>query len=196
MKTEYIIIGVIVFVVIFIVVYIRESINEKKGVDSEDMHAIRDIVARLVPDAGSYTVAYADFETSQYGGGGRTITTTTRYWYYAVAFKPGVIHIIPLSFDGGDMSYGEPICLTKENLGMVNGKEGYVWASFYDLEQKEIVSIKVGAYNTKSDKYHPVNIQQKAESEAFASFIKGFMEEVNGYRQVTVSGKYGKPLKK
>jgi len=196
MKTEYIIIGVVVFVVLFIIVYIRECINEKKGVDSEDMQSIRQIVAKLVPDAGSYTTAYAVWETIQMGGGGRRVTTTTRYWYYAVAFKPGVIHIIPLSFDGGDMSYGEPMCLTKENLGMVNAKEGDLWASFYDLEQKEIVSIIVGPSNTKEDKYHPVNIQQKAESEAFVNFVKGFMAEVNGYRQVTVSGKCGKPLKK
>lgn len=50
--------------------------------------------------------------------------------------------------------------------------------------------------NTKEDKYHPVNIQQKNEYEAFLTFIKEFMKEVNEYRQVTVSGKYGKPLKK
>lgn len=196
MKTSYIIIGVVALVVLFIILYIRESINEKKGVDSEEKKAIRDIVNRLVPDAGEYTAAYAIWEVKHYGGGGRTITTTTNYWYYAVAFKPGTIYVIPLSYAGGDVSYGEPICLNKEKLGMVNAKAGESWASFYDLEGKEIVSVVVSGYNTRSDKYHPVNIQQKEEQEAFIAFAKDFMTEVNSYRQVTVSGKPLKPLKK
>ena len=79
---------------------------------------------------------------------------------------------------------------------MVNAKAGESWASFYDLEGKEIVSLAVIFYNTKSDKYHPVNIQQKEEQEAFAEFVRDFMAEVNGYRQVTVSGKPLKPLDK
>lgn len=195
MKTSYIVIGVIVLVLLFIVMYIRETINEKKGVDSADKQAIKDIVNKLVPGAEEYTAAYACWELKNYGGGGRTITTTTRYWYYAVAFKPGTVYVIPLTYNGNAVSHGDPICLTKENLGMVNAKEGESWASFYDLERKEIVSIAVMFYNTKSDKYHPVNIQQKEEQVAFAAFVKDFMEEVNGYRQVEVTGKPLDPLK-
>lgn len=193
MKTSYIVIGVIVLVLLFIFFLIRENINEKKGIDSEDKRAIKDIVNKLVPDAAEYMAAYAYWELKNFGGGGRTITTTTRYWYYAVAFKPGTIYVIPLSYNGGAVSHGEPICLNKENLGMVNAKAGESWASFYDLEGKEIVSLAVVFYNTKSDKYHPVNIQQKEEQEAFAAFVRDFMAEVNGYRQVTVSGKPLKP---
>lgn len=197
METKYyVIIGIVVVVILFIFFYIKESINEKKGINSEDMQAIRDIVAKLVPDAGTFTTAYAIWWDKTYGGGGRTVTTTTRYWYYTIAFKPGMIYVIPLSYDGGDVSYGDPVCLTKDNLSMVNAKEGENWLSFYDLEQKEIMSVMVMPSNTKEDKYHPVNIQQKAEYEAFLTFVKEFMAEVNGYRQVTVSGKYGKPLKK
>lgn len=195
MKTSYIIIGVIVVVVLGIIFYIRECINEKKGINSEDKQAIRDIVDKLVPDAGEYTAAYAFWELKNLGGGGRRVTTTTRYWYYAVAFKPGTIYVIPLSYGGGSVSYGDPICLDKEKLGMVNAKAGESWASFYDLEGKEIVSVAVAFYNTKSDQYHPVNIQQKEEQQAFTEFIKEFMTEVNGYRQVTVTGKPLKPLK-
>lgn len=196
METKYIIIGVIALIILFVIVYIRECINEKKGVDSEEKQQVRDLIARLVPDAGSFTSAYAVWETINVGGGGRRITTTTRYYYYAVAFKPGMIYLIPLSFDGGDMSSGEPICLTKENLGMVNAKPGDFWATFYDLDQKEIATVMVGPSNTKDDKYHPVNIQQKEEHQAFIEFVKEFMAEVNEYRGVTVTGKVGKPLKK
>lgn len=195
METKYIIIGIVVVAVLFVIFYIRETINEKKGTDSEEKQMIRDIVAKLVPDADTFTPAYAIWWDKTYGGGGRRVTTTTRYWYYAIAFKTGMIYVIPLSFDGGDISYGEPVCLTKENLSMVNAKEGESWISFYDLEQKEIMSVMVNWYNTKEDKYHPVNIQQKEEFEAFVAFVKEFMAEVNGYRQVTVTGKYGKPLK-
>lgn len=196
MKTSYIIIGIVVVVALFIFFYIRENINEKKGMNSEDKQAIKDIVNKLVPNAEEYMAAYAYWELKNFGGGGRTITTTTRYWYYAVAFKPGTIYVIPLSYSGSAVSHGDPICLNKENLGMVNAKAGESWASFYDLEGKEIVSLAVIFYNTKSDKYHPVNIQQKEEQEAFAEFVKDFMAEVNGYRQVTVSGKPLKPLDK
>lgn len=194
-RTSYIVIGVVALVLIAIFVYIRETINEKKGVDSEDKHAIRDIVNKLVPDAAEYTTAYATWELTNWGGNARRVTTTTRYWYYAVAFKPGTIYVIPLTYAGRNVSYGEPICLDKEKLGMVNGKAGESWASFYDLERKEIVSVMVIASNTKSDKYHPVNIQQKEEQVAFAAFVESFMAEVNGYRQVTVTGKPLKPLK-
>lgn len=194
MKTSYIVIGVIVVVLLFIFFWIRESINEKKGMDSADKQAIRDIVNKLVPDAGEYMAAYAYWELKNWGGGGRSITTTTRYWYYAVAFKPGTIYVIPLSYSGSAVSHGDPICLNKENLGMVNAKAGESWASFYDLERKEIVSLAVAYYNTRSDKYHPVNIQQKEEQQAFAAFVRDFMAEVNSYRQVTVTGKLLQPL--
>lgn len=95
MKTSYIVIGIVVVVVLFIFFYIRENINEKKGMNSEDKQAIKDIVNKLVPNAEEYMAAYAYWELKNFGGGGRTITTTTRYWYYAVAFKPGTIYVIP-----------------------------------------------------------------------------------------------------
>lgn len=196
MKTSYIIIAVIVIVVLFVIFYIRECVNEKKGMNSKEKQEIRDIVAKLVPNAEQYTTAYAVWQEIQVGGGGRRVTTTTQYWYYAVAFKPSVIHIIPLSFNGGSISYGNPKCLTKENLGMVNAKAGDSWATFYDLDEEEIVTVMVGPHNTKDDEFHPVNIQQKEEYEAFIAFLKEFMKEVNEYRQVTVTGKVGKPLKK
>lgn len=195
MNTRYIIMGVAVIVVLFIIFYIIECIKEKKGINSEEKQTIKKIIAELVPESEQYTAAYALWQSVAFGGGGRRITTTTQYWYYAVAFKPGIIYIIPLSFHKGDISYGNPKCLTKENLGMVNAKAGDSWATFYDLDREEILTLMVGPHNTKDDEFHPVNIQQKEEYQAFVSFLKEFMAEVNEYRKVTVTGKIGKPLK-
>lgn len=196
MKTSYIIIAVVVVVILFIIFYIKECINEKKGINSKEKQEIRNIIMKLVPDAEQFTTAYAIWQDIQISGGGRRITTTTHYKYYAVAFQSGIIYIVPLFFDGGSISYGNPQCLTKENLGMVNAKAGDSWATFYDLDQEEIVTLMVGPHNTKDDEFHPVNIQQKEEYRAFIEFLKEFMAEVNEYRHVTVTGKVGKPLKK
>ncbi len=197
METKYIIYIVIFFVAAFVIVYIKTCIDEKKGIDSEEKQRINDIIRNLIPNAEDFTPAYAHWQVTNYTGGGRTsINTTTRYWYYAIAFKTGMIYIIPLSFDGGDISYGEPMCFTKENLGKVDTKEGAIWATFYDLEQKELLTLAVYPSNLKGDKYEPVNIQQKEASDAFIAFIKDFMTEVNTYHNVPINKKTGRPLKK
>ena len=41
------------------------------------------------------------------------------------------------------------------------------------------------ASNTKEDKYHPVNIQQKEEAEAFARFAQAFAQDVNAANGIT-----------
>lgn len=194
MEPKYIIYGIIVLVVLFVIGYIKACIDEKKGVDSEEKQQINDIIRKVVPNAEDFTPAYAHWQVTNYTGGGRTsINTTTRYWYYAIAFKTGMIYIVPLSFDGGDISYGEPMCFTKENLGMVDSD---TWATFYDLEKKEILTLAVYSSNLKGDKYEPVNIQQKDAAEAFQIFIKEFMAEVNTYHNVPVKEKNGRPIKK
>ena len=193
METKYIIYGIIVFAVLFVILYIKACFDEKKGEDSEEKRQINDIVRRAVPNAENFTSAYACWKTTQYTGGGRTsINTTTRYWYFAIAFKTGMLYVIPLSFDGGDISYGEPVCLTKENLGMIDA-DG--WATFYDLDKKELFTFAVYPSNLKGDKYEPVNIQQKEAADAFHIFIKEFMAEVNTYHNVAVKNN-GRPIKK
>lgn len=196
MESKYIVIGVVAVVVLFVIFYIKATIDEKKGENSEEKQKVKDIIKKVVPEPDAYTAAYAMWEKIDIGGGGRTITTTTHYWYYAVGFKQGSLYVVPLSFDGGDLSYGEAMSFTKENVGMVNAKEGDSWMTLYDLEQNEMVNFIVGPSNTKDDKYHPVNIQQKEEYQAFCDFVKDFMKEVNDYHEVTVTGKIGKPLKK
>ena len=195
MDSKYIIIGVIAVVVLFVIFYIKETINEKKGQDSEEKHTIKGIVSKVTKDS-SYESIYASWEDFSIGGGGRTVTTTTDYTYYAVGFKTGSIYVIPLSFDGGDISYGEAMKFDKENVGMVNAKPGKNWIEIYNLDKNLEVRLMVGPSETKQDKYHPVNIQQKDEYEAFCQFIIEFMEDVNAYHNVEVTGKIGNPLPK
>ncbi|MBD5457795.1 MAG: hypothetical protein HDR27_04390 [Lachnospiraceae bacterium] len=183
MNTTYIVIGVVALVVLFIIVWVKMSIDEKKGENSEEKQKVKNIVKKVVPNGESYTAAYGTRETLALGGGGRTITTTTSYWYYAVAFKPGDLYLVPLSFDGGDISYGEPVHYGKNDLGMAEAKDGYL--TLFDKERKEIMTLFVVASNTKDDKYHPVNIQQKEEAEAFGQFARSLMQEVNAANGIT-----------
>ena len=183
MNATYIIIGVAAVVVLFIIVWVKISIDEKKGENSGEKQKVKDIVKKAVPNGESYTAAYGTRETLALGGGGRTVTTTTSYWYYAVAFKPGDLYLVPLSFDGGDISYGEPVHYGKEDLGMAEAKNGYL--TLFDKERKEIMTLFVVASNTKEDKYHPVNIQQKEEAEAFGQFSRNLMQEVNTANGIT-----------
>ena len=181
--TKYIIIGAIVLVVLFVVVYIKMTIDEKKGANSEEKQQIKNIVKKVVPNGESYTAAYGTREELTLGGGGRTVTTTTKYWYYAVAFKPGDLYLVPLSFEGGDISYGEAVRIGKEDLGMAEAQNGLL--TLFDKNQKELFTLFVVASNTKDDKYHPVNIQQKEEAEAFAQFAQALMQEVNTANGIT-----------
>ena len=160
--TNYVIIGVVAVVILFIIVYVKMN-----------------IVKRAVPGGESYTAAYGTREELTLGGGGRTVTTTTKYWYYAVAFKPGDLYLVPLAIEGGDISYGEYLHYGKNDLGMVEAKNNGV-LTLYDKDRKELFTLFVVESNTKDDKYHPVNIQQKEEAEAFA-----LMEEVNAANGVT-----------
>ena len=182
--TNYVIIGVVAVVILFIIVYVKMTIDEKKGANSGEKQRIKDIVKRAVPGGESYTAAYGTREELTLGGGGRTVTTTTKYWYYAVAFKPGDLYLVPLAIEGGDISYGEYLHYGKNDLGMVEAKNNGV-LTLYDKDRKELFTLFVVESNTKDDKYHPVNIQQKEEAEAFAQFARALMEEVNAANGVT-----------
>lgn len=183
MTTRNIIIGVVVLVVLFIIVYIKITIDEKKGENSEEKQKMKDIVKKTIPNSETFTAAYGTREELSLGGGGRTITSTTKYWYYAVAFKPGELYLTPLSFEGGDISYSEPLHFTKNDLGMAEAKNGYL--TIFDKDRKEIMTLFVVASNTKDDKYHPVNIQQKEEADAFLQFSQSLMQEVNAANGIT-----------
>lgn len=195
MNTSYIVMGVLVFVAIVIYVVVKMSIDEKKGVNSEEKRVINEIIKKMVPEAEKYQTMYATWESYDFRNGGRSVTTTTTYRYYGVAFNKEAVWLIPLSFDGGDISHGEAIMLNKENLGAVNAAKNNIWAEFYDKEKNLITGVMAAASNTKDDKYHPVNIQQKEEVEQFKADIADFMQTVNEYNNAKVSGKIGRAFK-
>lgn len=169
-----IIIGAIVFIVLFIIAYVKISMDEKAGENSEEKQKIEEIVKTVLPDGETYMACYGTREDFSLGGGGRTITTTTKYWYYAIGFKPNNLYLIPLSFEDGEISYDEPMHFTKENIGKIEVKKSRI--VLFDKDEKEMFTLFVVESNTKDDKYHPVNIQQKEECDAFFEFAKTFME--------------------
>lgn len=179
--TPYIIIVAVILVVAFVVAYIKAGIDEKKGIDSEEKRRIQEIVKRVVPGWEAYTAAYATRKEWSPARGGSAIETS--YWYYAAAFKPGELYLIPLSFAGGDMSYGDPMHMRVEDFGMAEALPGTL--RLYDKTRKEIMALIVIASNTKQDKYHPVNIQQPEAAKAFGQFAQDFMQQVNAANGIT-----------
>lgn len=180
---NYVVIGIVAAVVLFVLVYIKITIDEKKGENSAEKQKIKDIVKKTVPDSETYTIAYGTREEFSLGGGGRRVTTTTKYWYYGVAFKQGDLYLIPLDFAGGDISYGEPVHMEKDNYALAECMNGLL--TLYEKNKKEPINLFVVASNTKEDKYHPVNIQQKEEAAAFMQFAQSFVQEINAANGVT-----------
>lgn len=174
-------------------VLIREKINLKKAATGEDKERISNIFKKILPDSwNNYKLAFARWEEKEYHGR-RTIT---RYWSYAIAFSWDEMHVVPLLCEDREIRYKESFLVTKDSLGMVNGKKGENWMTLYDENRKEILTLEVEAKNTKSDKFHPVNIIQEEEAAAFTRLIERWLDDVNGKSGIEVSGKYGKPLKK
>ncbi len=171
-----VIIGIAACVVVFIVVYIKMTIDEKKGENSIEKQKINAIVKNIVPDGETCTVCYGTREDFSIGGGGRMITTTTEYSYYGIGFRPGELYLVPLAFEGDEISYFEPKCFSKENLRKVEVKNGRIILQDAD---ENTLTLFVTASNTKDDKYHPVNIQQQEETEAFFEFAHKLMDEIN-----------------
>lgn len=170
------IIAVVVFIAVALVVFlIREAVNTKKGQSGEDMAKVRQVVERLLPDSGSYTAAYATYMTSTAVGN----HVTKYYYHYAIAFKPGALFVAPIKYNGGEVSYqDEGMLLTKENLGRL--KRTGDACTFFDREGRELCSFCVYTSNTRQDKYQPFNIQQRAEAEAYKTFLKDLISQVNG----------------
>lgn len=167
---------VVAFIAVAVVVFlVKEAINKKKGESGEDLAKVRQVVEKLLPGSGSYTIAYATYMDDRSIGN----RITKYYYHYAIAFKPGALFVVPIKYSGGEISYqNNGILLTKENLGHVKSKWGY--ATFFDKEGKELCTFCVQADNTKQDKYRPFNIQQKEQAAAYEEFLKDLISQVNG----------------
>ncbi len=78
---------------------------------------------------------------------------------------------------GINISYGEPLHFSVDNLGMVEA--GKRMLTLFGKDRREILSFFVLPVYTKDGRCDPVNISQKEEAEAFSRFARTFMEEVN-----------------
>ncbi len=168
MKTEYILM-IVVFVLIIIGVTVSESIKKKKGSSGEDQKKILDAARKVLPDCAAYTVAYAQYFTSQSRGN----NTTSYYYNYIVAFRPGEMAVIPIKFSGKEIVTQEHFVLNRENVGLVKTKKN--WNTFYDKNGVELCTFGVSASNTSEGKYFPLNIQQPDEAEKFQEFLQSFV---------------------
>lgn len=171
---------------------IQERLNKKRAQTGEDKRNVLDIIRRFVPDSERYTLAYGTWEKKEYFGR-RTIT---HYWYYGIAFDEERIWLVPVTVEKGELVGKDGGVIEKNSLGMVNGVKGENWMSLYNMNREEIVTVRVAKENLKEDRYHLVNILQPAEEEAFRKLVEQWMEDVNTTYGITVSGVYGKPLKK
>lgn len=136
------------------------------------------MVNKLIPEGEQYEVVYASHIEKETRRGAKTKSVTTRAWYYAVAFQTNAtLWVIPLRYDGGNMTHQEPIPLSKETLRRVKAMDGS--AKFYNLEDHCILEFDVHYSNTKDGIACPVNIQQEKEQEAYITFLKAFAKEVN-----------------
>lgn len=180
-----------IYVVVYIFVVIRDKINRKKAETGEDRQQVWGILEKSVPEIAKYTRAYACWEWSTY----EYKKTITKYWHYGIAFNDERICIVPLSCEGGDISYSGGFRIEKSDVGIVNSKKGKNWVELYDRNQVEMISLMIFPENLNDDRFHPVNIIQKEEEAAFIQWKDRWMDEVNGANGVEVTGKMKKPVK-
>ena len=192
-KTWQVIVCVVaVFAVATVYVLIHDRKNTKLANTGEDKNRLKEILRGVVPDLENYTSAYAFWQITKYYG--RRSETT--YWYYGIAFNDDRIHVVQLENTTGQIRGANSFVVEKSRLGMVNSKPGLNWMSLYDEDGDEIVTLMVVKENLKDDSFHPVNIIQGEEAEAFQALVTKWLEDVNTAKGVTVTGKYGAPLKK
>lgn len=171
-----VVIGIIGFVIAAVIVYIKISIDEKKGVNSQEKADIRKIITNLIPEGGQYTAAYA--HSKEVYGSARMKREV--YHYYAVGFRqdqPDHMWIVPVGVERGKIVYTQPVRVSAENLTFVGGNEYLLSMNFPEKKAKYIIT--VDSSNTKTGKECQVNIQQQEEAQAFYGFAKEFQKNVN-----------------
>lgn len=173
-------------VVLFIIFYVKMTIDEKKGVDSQEKADIRRIINSLVPEGQEYTAAYA--HSKEVYGSARMRREV--YHYYAVGFHQGRtdhLWVVPIGVENGKIVYTKPLKMSADTVRYVGGNEYRLELHFPDTKDKYIIS--VDASNTKWGKECQVNIQQKEEAEAFHTFARDFQERVNAALGVNKKGR-------
>ena len=180
-------ITIAVLVVLFVIIYIKISLDEKKGVDSQEKAEIRKIITNLVPGGDQYTAAYA--HSKEVYGGARMRREV--YHYYAVGFRqdqPNHVWVVPIGVEGGKIVYTEPVRASSENVNYVGGN-AYELRLNFPGGKNNVYILTVDASNTKLGKECRVNIQQPEESKAFDSFAEAFQTQVNAALGVDKKGR-------
>ncbi len=185
-SSEVVIIALIILAVAFVLIFIKITLNEKKGVDSQEKADIRKLIDAVVPDGKDYIAAYAHGKEVYRS---RSMTREV-YHYYAVAFRedaPDHMWVVPISVDAGKIKYTDPMRMSAENLSYIGG-------SWYQLDlhypgEKIPYSIMVSESNTKLGKECQVNIQQPEAAESFKRFSVAFQANVNETLGVDKKGK-------
>ncbi len=176
---------VVLIAAVFAYVKIKEKLNLKKAATGEDQGRIVGIFKSLLPDTWqNYKIAFAHWEKTEYRGRSRI----THYWSYAIAFTNDELFVAPLLCEDREIRYKNWYRITPEDIGFINARDDGDWMTIYDNEQKDLLTLQVEAENTKSDRYHPVNIVQRDEADAFKSLICNWMKEINGKKGIEVSG--------
>ncbi|MDE6902926.1 MAG: hypothetical protein K2P22_09310 [Lachnospiraceae bacterium] len=179
------------FVAAFIVLYIKMTMDEKKGVNSQEKADIKKIVGNLIPDGGQYTAAYA--HSKEVYGSARMRREV--YHYYAVGFRPDQpdhLWVIPIGVEGDKIVYTEPVKASAETVEYIGGNKRELQLHFPG-GRKNLWLITVDASNTKLGKECRVNIQQPEEAEAFEKFAEVFQERVNSALGVDRKGRTLRP---
>lgn len=181
------IIAVVVFVILFIIIWIKISMDEKKGVNSQEKAEIRKIISNLVPDGEQYTAAYA--HSKEVYGTARARREV--YHYYAIGFhqdRPDHLWVVPIGVEGGKIVYTDPVRASSQNVNYVGGNANELRLNFPG-GKNNVYILKVDSSNTRLGKECQVNIQQPDEAKAWDEFAPKFQERVNAERGVDKKGR-------
>lgn len=181
-----VIITLVALAVCFVVIYIKITLDEKKGVDSQEKADLRKLIDSVVPDGKDYIAAYAH---------SKEVYRSARvkrevYHYYAVAFRQDQtdhMWVVPICMENGKMAFTEALRMSAETLSYVGG-DWYQLQLHYPGEKLPF-NITVDASNTKMGKECQVNIQQPEAAASFKTFSTAFQTTVNESLGVDKKGK-------
>jgi len=170
--TTLIVIGIIAVFAIYTLIKRRKNLA---ALDTgEDMDALKQAVARVLPGESGYKVVYAHWQRSESYGR----RTTTYYYSYGIAFDAERMFIIPLKFEKDKILPQQPALITSENVGVLEVNEtrkqdilSQVSVVLRNKNGESPVEFDVDVRNLKSDRFHHFNIRQQEECEAFSRFI-------------------------
>lgn len=177
--TTLIVIGIIAVFAIYVLIKRRKNLAALET--GEDMEALKQAVAQVLPGESGYKVVYAHWQRSESYGR----RTTTYYYSYGIAFDAERMFIIPLKFDKDKILPQQPALVTKDNVGVLEVNEtkkqdvlSQISVILRNKNGESPIEFDVDVRNLKSDRFHHFNIKQQEECEAFSRFITPLAQTV------------------